>query len=346
VILNFSAISFDYKLILTYDKNWIMSKENKKIVCLGGGNAMPNAVLKGLKDYPLISISVICATLDSGGFAGEQRKKYNTISFGDIRRSFLALSNVTQETKDVLSNRNNAFGEDTVLLVNTIGTTSVVVGKSLDYEKAIRVYREILQIPDNYKVLYATVDNSNLFAKLENGNLIEGETNIDVPKHDGSLKIKEALINPEAKAYPPAIEEIRTADLIVIGPGDLFSSIAQILLVKGISEALRESKAKKVYICNLMTKNGETNNFSVSDFAEKIEEWLHGDLDFVLYNTNKPSGERLNQYKTEHKELIGFVEVNNNLDPKKFIGRDLLTVDGPIVHDSKKIAENLINLCK
>ena len=115
--------------------------------------------------------------------------------------------------------------------------------------------------------------------------MICGEADIDAPKHDGNLKIKEVSLKPlepKAKAYPKAVEEIKKADLIVMGPGDLYSSIIQILLVDGIAEAIRESKAKKIYICNLMTKNGETNGFSVKDFSGEIEKYLKGKVIFFL----------------------------------------------------------------
>jgi len=108
----------------------------------------------------------------------------------------------------------------------------------------------------SHQVLPITIDNSQLFAELEDGEVIAGETNIDIPKHNSSLKIKKVFLKPEAKIYPKAFDSIKNADLIVVGPGDLYSSLAQILLVEGTAQAIKESKAKKVYICNLMNLSG------------------------------------------------------------------------------------------
>jgi len=301
-----------------------MSK-NKKIVCLGGGNAMPSAVLQGLKKYP-VNLSAVCAMLDSGGSAGREREIYRTnVSFGDIRRAFLALS---ESSPGVIETFNIRFKEGPyqgMVVANIFGTA--VVKETGDYEKAFEVYREILKVPEQYQVIC-------------------GEADIDAPKHDGNLKIKEVSLKPlepKAKAYPKAVEEIKKADLIVMGPGDLYSSIIQILLVDGIAEAIRESKAKKIYICNLMTKNGETNGFSVKDFSGEIEKYLKGKVDRVVYNSVKPDEKRLADYKKEHPEFLELVEADKDLDKDKFIGKDLLAKEGALVHDPDKLAKIILN---
>ena len=320
-----------------------MSK-NKKIVCLGGGNAMPSAVLQGLKKYP-VNLSAVCAMLDSGGSAGREREIYRTnVSFGDIRRAFLALS---ESSPGVIETFNIRFKEGPyqgMVVANIFGTA--VVKETGDYEKAFEVYREILKVPEQYQVFPSTLDDRHLCAVLENDQVICGEADIDAPKHDGNLKIKEVSLKPlepKAKAYPKAVEEIKKADLIVMGPGDLYSSIIQILLVDGIAEAIRESKAKKIYICNLMTKNGETNGFSVKDFSGEIEKYLKGKVDRVVYNSVKPDEKRLADYKKEHPEFLELVEADKDLDKDKFIGKDLLAKEGALVHDPDKLAKIILN---
>ncbi len=324
-----------------------MSKKLKKIVCLGGGNAMPKAVLEGLKKYP-IKISVICAVLDSGGSAGRLRKEFNIISPGDIRRALIALSNTSPIIKDLFNFRfqiGDLKGHNFAnLFIAALELTTN------NYEKTIKEISKLLKI--KHEVLPVTLNKANLYAILENGKVISGETNIDVPKHNGKLKIKRVFLRPKARAYPKATKAIKEADLIVIGPGDLYSTLSQILLTEGISRAIQKSKAKTVYICNLMNKYGETNNFSVFDFIKEIEKLLGNNLDFVIYNTKKPSKIRFKRYKKEHPELLGLVSFNKKvrLDqvfPKtKFIGGDFLTSSGPIIHDSKKIAKVLFKLCK
>jgi uncharacterized cofD-like protein len=315
-------------------------KSKPYIVCLGGGNAMPKAVLTGLKKYP-VKISVICAMLDSGGSAGRLRKEYKILSPGDIRRALIALANTSPVIEDLFNYRFQ-FGELKGHNFANLLITALEFSTG-NYEKTIKEVEKLLNV--KHQVLPSTLDKSNLYAVLENGKIISGETNIDIPKHNGSLKIKKVFIKPKARAYPKAVEAIKKADLIVIGPGDLYSSIAQILLVDGIPEAIQKSKAKKVYICNLMTKYGETNNFSVLDFTKKIEEYLGCPLDYVIYNNFIPPKETIKKYKKQHPELLELVKVNHGLTPNKFIGKNLLK-KGAVEHDPSKLAKVLINLCK
>jgi uncharacterized cofD-like protein len=193
--------------------------------------------------------------------------------------------------------------------------------------------------------LPATISNLILVAELENGETIRGETNID--KYRGNLKIKKVFFEGNPEIYPETGKSLERADCIVIGPGDLYSSVAQILLVKGVAEAVKKSKAIKIYICNLMRKQGETTGFNVLDFAKEVENYLHSELDFVVYNTENPSEERLKKYQAECPELIGMVVPGKDLTGnKKFIGENLLVPSGPIIHDSEELVETILNLCK
>jgi len=318
-----------------------MSKSNKlkKIVCLGGGNAMPKAVLQGLKKQP-VKISVICAMLDSGGSAGRLRKDYNIVSPGDIRRALIALANVSPVVENFLNYRFQA-GELMGHNFANLFITALELSTN-DYEKTIKEMSRVLNI--KHQVLPVTIDKANLYAVLENGKIIRGEANIDIPKHNSNLKIKKVFLKPKAKAYPQALTAISKADLIIIGPGDLYSSLAQILLIEGLSEAIKKSKAKKVYICNLMTKLGETNNFTVLDFANEIEKYLGSELDYVIYNNFIPQKEIIKNYKKEHPELLSLVEINKNLLKTKFIGKNLL-LKNLIEHSPKKLAKILLKIC-
>jgi len=314
------------------------TKKIPKIVCLGGGNAMPKAILQSLKKYP-IKLSVICAMLDSGGSAGRLRRDYKIVSPGDIRRAFIALANTSPAIENLFNYRFQS-GELRGHNFANLFITAMELSSG-DYEKSFQVFGKILNV--NQEVLPVTLDRSNLYAILENGKIISGETNIDLPKHDGNLRIKKVFLRPQVTAYPKAIEAINNACLITIGPGDLYSSIAQILLTQGIPGAIQKSKAKKVYICNLMQKYGETNNFKVLDFAKEIEKYLGTNLDHVVYNNKIPSKEKIKKYKKEHPELLGLVKINKNLPRKKFIGRNLLKPD-LIEHDPKKLSKVLISL--
>ncbi len=316
------------------------SSELPKIICLGGGNAMPKAVLTGLKKHP-VRISAICAMLDSGGSAGRLRKDYKIISPGDIRRAFIALANTSPVVENLFNYRFQTGELKDHNFANLLITALEL--STNNYDKVCDEMCKILNI--QHQVLPVTLDNSHLFAVLENGKIISGETNIDRPKHNGRLKIKKVFLRPKAKAYPKSLKAIKKADLIVIGPGDLYSSLAQILLVEGIPEAIKKSKAKIVYVCNLMTKYGETNTFKVLDFVKQIEYYLNGEVDYVIYNTKKPSLKRLAFHKKIHPEEIKLVEIDKTLSKnKKFIGRNLLTPSGEIVHDPKKLAKVILSL--
>lgn len=318
-------------------------KKNKNVVCLGGGNAMPKAVLTGFKKYP-VKLSVICAMLDSGGSAGRLRKDYKIVSPGDIRRAFIALSNTSPVIEELFNRRFQTGKLKDHNFANLFITALELTTQN--YEKTFQEFGKLLNININHQVIPSTLDNANLYAVLENGRIISGETNIDIPKHNGNLKIKKVFLRPKAKAYPKALQAIKTADLITIGPGDLYSSLAQILLTQGISEAICKSKAKKVYICNLMTKYGETNGFSVLDFSQEVKKYLGGALDYVIYNNRKPSPKRLAAYKKKHPELLDLVKFDELLNKEKFIGVDILTASGSIIHDPNKLAKIILKTCR
>ena len=316
-----------------------MSKKIKSVVCLGGGNAMPKAILRELKKYP-IKLTAICAMLDSGGSAGRLRKDYKIISPGDIRRAFIALANTSPVIEELFNYRFQTGQLKGHNFANLLITALELATN--DYEKTIKEITRILNI--KHEVLPVTLDKANLYAILENGKIISGEENIDQPKHNGNLKIKKVFLKPKAKAYPKTLRAIDRANLIIIGPGDLYSSLAQILLTEGIAGAIRESRAKKIYICSLMTKYGETNNFTVLDFTKEIERYLGGELDHVIYNTQRLSPKKLLVWKKNHPELLNLVKIDQFLDQGKFIGAPLLAEGREAIHDSKKLTKLIMKL--
>ena len=316
-----------------------MSRRQKQVVCLGGGSGMPKAVLTGLKRFP-VRLTAICAMLDSGGSSGRLRRDYGVLAPGDLRRALLALAN-TSPLMENLFNYRFELGE---LQGHSFANLFIVALELVtnNYAQTVDQMRRMLSV--DHEVLPATLEKADICATLENGEVIRGETDIDVPKHDGNLKVKDVFLQPEARAFPAALEAIGEADLIVIGPGDLYSTVMQILLTQGMSDAIVQSRAKTVYVCNLMTKHGETNGFTVLDFCREIERYLGGSLDYVLYNSCFPERSRLANYALQHPELLGMVETDETLAGRKYLGRDLLPNDGPIEHDTDKVAEVLISL--
>jgi len=304
--------------------------EGKKIVCLGGGNAMPKAVLAGLKKFP-VKISVICAMLDTGGSAARLRKDYGIVSPGDIRRAFIALANTSPAVGELFNYRfddGELAGHNFANLLITALELS-----SKNYKATLKELNRLLNINPNHKVLPATLDKAELCAELDNGEIIRGETNIDIPKHDAKHSIKKIFLDPEAKAYGAALHEIKDADAIIIGPGDLYSSLAQILLVKGMSRAICKSCAKKIYICNLHTKHGETDHYYVEDFTGKIEEFLGCPVDKVIFSSQTKTIGR----QTQSVTLKG--KANS-----KFIGAAVSSSKNPEEHDPVKLSKIILSI--
>ncbi|MCK5123194.1 MAG: YvcK family protein, partial [Candidatus Pacebacteria bacterium] len=126
--------------------------------------------------------------------------------------------------------------------------------------------------------------------------------------------------------------------------GDLYSSTIPCLLMGGMKEAFKKTKAKKVLVCNAMTKHGETNNFSVSDFASEMEKYMDCPLDFIIYNAEIPSKERVDEYKKEELGILDLVKTDKGLDDKKFISSNILINDGPIVYDPEKLVKLIMSL--
>ena len=314
----------------------------KKIVVIGGGSGIFN-VLKGLKNYP-VSITSIVTTFDNGGSTGILRDEFGTLPSGDIRRSLVALSPDTGDStiRDLFTFR---FPKNSSLHGHNFGNLFLQALTSISGSdvSAIKKAAEILGIKN--KILPISTDNSHLYAKLENGKIIKGETNIDIPKHDGSIKIKEVYLEPSAIIYKEAYEAILNADVVIIGPGDLYTSILPNVLVEGFTDAIQKTSAKIVYILNIMTKWGETNNFKASDFVKTLLSYLKKDkLDYVICNNTpihedlikKYEEEKAKQVVIDDSELLKYVQnvICNNIALETDIVR----------HDAAKIARIIMKL--
>ncbi|MDD2696600.1 MAG: YvcK family protein [Candidatus Pacebacteria bacterium] len=315
-----------------------MSKDKEKIVCFGGGSGIAKLILEPLKGFEL-DLVAITSMVDNGGSTGALRKEFNILPPGDIRRHLLALSEAEEWKKKLWNFR---FAKDLEISPRHFGHNfaNVFIGGLEyllgDFEKALEITSQFLKVKG--KALPATLNQVQVIAELEDGSLAEGEDEIDLgQKHNRNLKIKRVYLNPSGKAYQKAVEEIETADFIIIGPGDLYSSLIPCFLAEGMKEAISKSKAKKIFICPAMTKLGETQNYSLKDFAEKMEEYGIS-LDLVIYNNNIPSKERVDKYMVEMKDefVLEPPKIDENLD-EKFIGEDLLLSTGEIKFDKEKL---------
>lgn len=315
-----------------------------KILCFGGGNAVPKVLLSELKKHD-IQITSVTSMVDNGGSTGQLRADFNILPPGDIRRHLLALSDAPEWKKELFrfrfgheqfdgGHRGHNFGNI------FIGGLEHVLK---DYTKVLEIVHDFLEIKKHH-ALPATIDKVHVAAILENGGEIIGEDEIDVPqKHDANLKIKEVFLAPKAKAYPPVLLAIKKADIITMGPGDLYSSIIPCFLPQGIKEAMQKTRATKVFICPAMTKLGETQGFSVPDFAREVEKYIGCPLDYVVYNTGVPSKQHLEQYKKEEPLILLPVSFESVPKSKKFIGKDLLA-DDSVFYEPKKVIGVVVGL--
>lgn len=316
-------------------------RNNKKIVVIGGGTGV-FTVLTGLRKYPY-GLSAVVSMADDGGSTGVLREEFGILPPGDIRRALVALSVSPGATLCNLFNYRFSEGEG--LAGHTFGNLFITALERLtgDFSRAVEEAAKLLSVKG--EVIPVTLNKVKLVARLENGREIKGETNIDVPKHDGWLKIKEVYLNPSGRANVKALKAIAKADLIVIGPGDLYTSVIPNLLVKNIPAAIRKSKAKKVYVCNLMTKFGETSGFRASDFLKVLENYLGvGVLDYFIVNTKKPGFSRLKKYSEERADFVEYDKGNfTGRRPTVLVG-DFLRRHGFLRHDPDKLAKVLTML--
>jgi len=320
------------------------TQKSKKFVCFGGGSAMPKVVLEPLRKYSS-DITSITSMVDNGGSTGQLREDFGILPPGDIRRHILALSKAPQWKKDLLSFR---FGREVFdgghkghNFANVFMAGLEHITK--DYEKVLDIIHEFMEVEG--KALPATIQNTQLLAILENGEIVKGEDEIDIPKtHNPSIRIKNIYLDPEVDAYGRSLEAVSKADVVIIGPGDLYSSSLPCFLMKGMKEEIAKSKAKKIFVCNIMTKLGETNEFSVSDFSNEVEKYLGCELDHVIYNSKIPSEQRIMEYKKKEPTTLNLVKINGDLDENKYIGRDILADKGPLHHDAEKLIKMIIDI--
>jgi uncharacterized cofD-like protein len=312
-----------------------MMKSDKKIVVIGGGTGV-YTVLTGLRPY-FNNLTAVVTMADDGGSTGILREEFGMLPPGDIRRALVALS--ASDNKILSELFSYRFQEGAGLTGHNFGNLLITALHRItdDFERAIEEAGKILMIQG--KVIPVTLNHSCLMAELEDGQVIQGETNIDIPSHDGNLKIKKVWLKPPSKINPSARKAILRADLVIIGPGDLYTSILPNLLVGGMKEALRKTKGKVVYFSNLMTKFGETNNFCASDFIKTVQAYLGNDvLDFAIINDRKPAPKRLSSYVKERSEFVGADPENISGSKAAVITADLIRGNGLIRHDPEKMA--------
>jgi uncharacterized cofD-like protein len=316
-----------------------MSKDqNKKVVTIGGGSGQ-FVLLSGLRDLDNVDITAVVSMVDSGGSTGRLRDEYGVLPPGDILKCVLALSPHRESAREILQKR---FKNNYKLADHSAGNMllTMLSGYCNDFAEGVSALGEILDIKG--RVLPVTIDKATLVAELTDGTWLFGESAIDVPRGDQREKIKRTFLVPHynnsIKVYPEVLKSIKEADLIILGPGDLYTSIIPNLLVPGVGEEIKNSPAELVYIVNIMSKFGETDNFLAWDFVEKIEEYLPRQADRAIFNSQKPASDIIQRY--EEQKAYYVEPPPGEQREEKIIKRDLLNVSGGVVrHDDAKLAQ-------
>lgn len=309
--------------------------EEKKIVVLGGGTGQ-SVLLSGLKKFPF-DITAVVSVCDDGKSTGKLRKEFNVPAMGDIRRVLIALS----ETEDIIGQlvnyrfkTNGDFDGHTVGNIILTALTDIYGSMS----KGIKKVTKILNLKGT--VLPLTDDNVTLMGEMEDGSIIEGEHNITL----SDKKIKRVFYKEKAKVNKEVLDKIKNSDAIILSMGSIYTSIIPNLLCPKVLDAIDESNAKIIYICNIMSQPGETDGFKVSDHINLLNNYLgKRKIDVVITNTEKVSKSIQKKYETlEQKDLI---EVDDKNIKITNIKRPLLKIEDDVIrHDSMKLGLEIMNI--
>jgi uncharacterized cofD-like protein len=322
-----------------YKKDVSVKNEEQTLVTIGGGSGQ-FALLSGLRDLDGITITAIVSMVDSGGSTGRLRDELGILPPGDVLKCILALSPHHDIARILFLKR---FIKDRRLQGHNAGNMLLTMLSQYtgSFPTGVQALGEILDAKG--KILPVTIDKATLVAELTDGSHIYGETAIDIPRGTQREKIRNVFLVPHhsdsISVYPPVIEAIKGADYVIIGPGDLFTSIIPNLIVPGVKEALQETNATILYIINIMTKFGETHNFSGLDFIRKLEESIERQVDGIIYNSEKPDKKLVEQYMEQKAEFVEIDEDNDCWGNRSIYTSNMLDIAGSIVrHDSKKLA--------
>lgn len=318
----------------------------KKVVVIGGGTGT-FVVLSGIKKYPL-DISAIVSIMDSGGSTGRLRDQYGVVPPGDVRQCLVALSEASELWRKLFLYR----FENGDFVGHNFGNIflTALEKNAQDYQEVIDTASYILQTKGT--VIPVTFDKVHLCVKYEDGEIIETEELIDTAFHKTS-RIQDIFLKPSARANKAGLSAIHGADFLILGPGDLYTSLIPNLVVSGLKESIVTSSAKIVVIVNLMTKRGQTTNYTASDHIRDLEKYLGRNVDFVIINNTSIPPE-VNAFYAKHgeKEVLDDLEAYKQQTNARFetIRADLVShsmynqslVDSVprslLRHDSKKVA--------
>ncbi len=318
---------------LIYEKRALA--KGPKIVVIGGGTGLAT-MLRGLKKHTN-NITAIVTVADDGGGSGVLREDLGILPPGDIRNCILALADTEPLMEELLQYR----FKDGRLKDQSFGNLFLAAmdGISNNFEEAVQKMSSVLAVTG--RVVPVTLDNMILKAKLQNGKIIDGESNIPKYALQYNSPIDEVFIEPkDAKAVKEALTAINCADAVILGPGSLYTSIIPNILIGDVRDALCKTKALRIYVSNIMTQPGETDNFNVCDHVKAIQK--HAGcrvVDYVLVNTGKISNDLEEKYQQDNSSMVN---INEKQIAKLGIGvirSDFVKIQkGYVRHDADKLA--------
>jgi uncharacterized cofD-like protein len=320
------------------------------ITVMGGGTGSSN-VLKGLKGYRDLHLSVIVGTMDDGGSNAVMRDELGLLPLSDIRKSVIALAEDSDKglIRELFTYR---FPEGKGLKGHTLGNLLMAAMTDITNSEvgAIEAFKYLFEIRGD--IIPVTLDDARLVAEYEDGTKIEGEHLIDQPK--GHKEIVKFYLSSDTRAYEGAIEAIMNSNFIVIGPGDLYTTSLATIIVPGISEAIRNSKAKIVFIPNLMSKMGQTRGLTQKSMLEIVEKYLGRKVDFLLVNNGQLPQKALERYLNQGEHV--FEDDLGKNDGREIVREDLIAnsiikkdkgdelVRSLIRHDPEKLGRELYKI--
>jgi len=321
-------------------------KARKNIVVIGGGTGTFTS-LTGLKKYRM-DLTAIVAMTDSGGSTGALRDELGVLPPGDVARCLVALSTQDRLMRELMDYRFEGGQLKGMRFGNLL--LSALEKATGSFQSAVERASDILRT--NGRVIPSTLDQVHLMAKVGK-RIIRGEEKIQMTKLNGSLE--HLWLEPVGRANPKALSAIKEADAIILGPGGFYTSIVTNLLVRGLPEAIRKSKARKIFVCNLMTKAEHTRDYSVADYTRALEKYLGGPVDTVIYNNKQPKENLLKRYAREGDVLTSWTDLPMD---RELIGADLLAksetkfkkIGTPageaslVRHDSHKLAKIIADM--
>src|SRR3989339_676061 len=315
----------------------------KKITVLGGGTGT-FVVLSGIKRLP-IDLGVIVTMMDSGGSTGRLRDQLGVLPPGDLRQCLVALSEAPELWRKLFLYRfergdfkGHNFGNIFLSALEKV---------SQNYDQVLDTASYVLKTSG--MVIPVTFEKTTLCAQYENGKLLKGETYID-ENHAEISKIKRTFLEPSVSANPKAITRIKDSNYLIMGPGDLYTSIIPTLLVDGMREAVIHTKAKIIYVINLMTKSGQTSNYTAQDHIKDLESYLGRKLDHIIINNGKIPEDIIQWYITHNEKPVindldkaccnGAVVEKDVVDNVSIVkGRADVLTRSILRHDSQKLAD-------